>query len=261
MKCEACGAELGTKAKFCWKCGAAVPAGPATTAQAPTSYQAGVEREPTDFVGATLAPTFDTVRETLRRLVLLDVGAFGEIRADTTFTVPALVVAALAVFASGLGGFFWYSVEFEVDGEFFWKSALLGAVFGFIFWALGIGATLFMLRSVLKQEVKADEVFRVAGFATIPLAIGLFIFIPEIGFGIGLVSVALFLAFSALAFHQAFGLPAEKALIAVAPGFALWAIVLPLLVSSDNPFGPGIFVFDWCGDVLNDIYNALVGFR
>jgi hypothetical protein len=261
MKCEACGAELGTRAKFCWKCGAAVPAGSATKVQAPASYQGGVERERTDYVGATLAPTFDAVKETLRRLVVVDGSAFEEIRADTTFTVPALVVAALAVLASGLGGSFWYAVGFEWDGEFFWKSGLLGTVFGFLFWALGTGATFLMLRSVLRMDVKPDEVFRVAGFAAIPLAIGLFIFIPEIAFGIGLISIALFLAFSALGMHRAFDIPAEKALMAVVPGFALWAIVLPLLVSSDNPFGPGIFVFDWCGDVLDDIYNAVLRFR
>lgn len=261
MNCEACGANLVENAKFCWKCGATVVPGQTTPARAPASYEPEVAGEPSQFAGTTLESTFDTVRETLRRLVLLDVGAFEEIRADAAFTVPALVIAALAVLASGLGGVFWYSVEFELDGEFFLKSGLLGTVFGFIFWALGTGATLFMLRSVLKMEVKPDEVFRVAGFAAIPLAIGLFIFIPEIAFGIGLISIALFLAFSALAFHQAFDLPAEKALMAVTPGFALWAIVLPLLVSSDNPFGPGIFVFDWTQDVLDDFYNASVRFR
>lgn len=256
MNCEACGANLVENAKFCWKCGATVVPGQATPARAPASYEPEVAAEPSQFAGATLAPTFDAVRETLRRLVVVDGSAFVEIRADVTFTVPALVVAALAVLASGLGGSFWYAVEFELDGEFFWKSGLLGTLFGVLFWAVGTGVTFFMLRSVLKMDVKPDEVFRVAGFAAIPLAIGLFIFIPEIAFGIGLISIALFLAFNALAFHRAFDLPAEKALMAVAPGFALWAIVLPLLVSSDNPFGPGIFVFDWTQDVLDDFYNV-----
>jgi hypothetical protein len=261
MNCEACGANLVENAKFCWKCGATVVRGQTTPGRAPASSELEVAGEPSQFAGATLAPAFDAVRETLRRLVVADVSAFEEIRADVTFTVPALVIAALAVLASGLGGSFWYAVEFEWEGEFFWKSGVLGSLFGFLFWALGTGATFFMLRSALRMDVKPDEVFRVAGFAAIPLAIGLFIFIPEIAFGIGLVSIALFLAFSALAVQRAFDIPAEKALMAVAPGFALWAIVLPLLVSSDNPFGPGIFVFDWCGDVLDDIYNAYVGFR
>jgi hypothetical protein len=249
MNCQACGANLVQSAKFCWKCGAA--AEPASRRTAAVAGQTP---------GVALGFTVDVVREILRRLAVLDSSVFAEVREDVTLTAPALVVAAIAMAASAFGGFFWSMVEFEPDGEFFWKTVLLGTVFGLLFWGIAVGAVLMMLRSVVKIDVKADEVFRVAGFATAPLAIGLFIFIPEIAFGIGLLSVSLFFALLVVALHQAFDIPVDRALLAVIPGFAIWALVLPLLVTTQNPFGPGVFVFDWSQDALADVYRAVSPF-
>lgn len=253
MNCQACGANLVQSAKFCWKCGAQVvraePASPAAPRPAATQP-----------AGAALGFTVDAVREVLRRLAVLDGSVFAEIRADITLTVPALAVAAIAMIASAFGGFFWSMVEFEPNGDFFWKTVLLGTVFGLLFWGVAVGAVLLMLRSMLKIDVRADEVFRVAGFATAPLAIGLFIFIPEIAFGIGLLSVALFLVFLVVALHNAFDIPADRALLAVIPGFAIWVLVLPLMTTGDNPFAPGVFVFDWAQDFLADFHGIFETF-
>jgi hypothetical protein len=254
MKCQACGVELGTNAKFCWKCGAPATAGGGSF---PKASATGTDQPP----GVALGFTVDAVRDALRRVALLDGSVFAEIREDVTLTVPALLVAAIAMSASALGGFLWSMVEFEPDSEFFWKTVLLGTVFGLLFWGIAVGAIFMMLRSIVKIDVKMDEVLRVAGFATAPLGIGLFIFIPEIAFGIGLLSVSLFLALLVVALHTAFDVSVDKALLAVLPGFAIWVLILPLLATTENPFGPGVFVFDWAQDALADVYKSFSPFR
>jgi hypothetical protein len=99
------------------------------------------------------------------------------------------------------------------------------------------------LRSIHREDVRPEEVLRVAGFATAPLAIGFFIFIPGIGFGVGLMAVALLLTFTTIAIHRAFDVPLERALVAAVAGCGVWSLSVALLASGDNPFGPGVFVF------------------
>jgi hypothetical protein len=62
------------------------------------------------------------------------------------------------------------------------------------------------------------------------------------------------LVFTTLAIHKAFDAPVERALLAAASGFAVWALVLPLLVTTDHPFSPNLFVFDWAKDWLAKRY-------
>jgi hypothetical protein len=260
MNCQECGAALLPNAKFCSKCGSTARFEKGPAPQAATEGTASGAPEVTTVSYAPVAgTTFESVSNALRGFLRLDAAAVQDVRTNATLTVPAVVIAVAAIVASGLGGFLSYTIGYPdhgsllSDGEFFLKTAVLGSLLGAVLWLVGTGVTIVVMRSTLKLDVRPEEVLRVAGFAATPLAIGFFIFIPGIDFGIGLLSAALLMTFTTLAVHKAFDLPAERALVAVAPGFAVWALVLPLLVTSDNPLAPGVFVFDWGQDFLSDI--------
>lgn len=280
MNCGKCGALVGTNAKFCTRCGAPVAAQeraeqpsvagrPETPTEKVTSRRQGeapvVQYAP--LAGTTLQPVIDG----LRGLFTLNALALQDIRSNVSLTVPAIVVVAAAIVATGLGGFLSYVMgyadfrelfsgdgqQLPSEGEFFLKTVVVGSLLGVVFWLVGTGVTILALRSLLKDDVRPEEVLRVAGFAAGPMTLGFFLFIPGIGFGIGLISVALLLAFTTLALHKAFDAPVEKAFLAVLPGFAAWSLLLPLFVSGDNPFGPGVFVFDWSHDWGLDVLGEL----
>jgi hypothetical protein len=260
VTCQSCGANLLPNARYCSKCGSTVAVGEKATREARAEGAVGLEGATPTVTYAPLAGTaLESVINTMRGFLRLDASAIEEVRANAALTVPAVVVAAAAIVVSGVGGFLSYTIGYPdhdpllSDGDFFLKSAVLGSLLGTVLWLVGTGVTIVIMRSMLKLEVRPEEILRVAGFAATPLALGFFIFIPGIDFGIGVLSAALLLAFTTLAIHKAFDVPTERALVAVTPGFAVWALVLPLLATSDNPLAPGVFVFDWSQDFLADI--------
>jgi hypothetical protein len=194
------------------------------------------------------------------RLFRLDLSVLDQVRDDASATVPSVVTAAAAMFLAGLGAFLWSAVEFEFDGEFFWKSALLGTVFAMALWFVWVGVTYSLITQVMKGHTDIQRLVRAMGLATAPMALSILMFIPEVSFGIGLVAAAMTFSVTSLAVVGSADLPPGKSFAANAAGFAVWALVLPIIISSDNPFGPGVFAFDWAGDVVNRIYDAVVVF-
>lgn len=185
-----------------------------------------------------------------------EASAYRQVRQDRTLTAPLVAALALACFLAGLGSYMWEGIEYDWSTEFFWKSALIGSLFMFLFWGAALAAAFVVLRRWY-PALLIDEVLRVGCLAAVPLALSFFVFIPDIGFGIGVLSAALALAVLVLALQLGFDLDPGRALLAGAPGFAVWAVVLPLLVSSDDPFGAGIFGMKWGLDALSAIVDAL----
>lgn len=200
--------------------------------------------------------TLESLENSLRGFLSLNASVIQDVRTNATLTVPSVLIAAAAILATSFGGFISYATRYTdrgspiPEGEFFLKTVVVGTLLGTALWLVGAGVTLYVIRAALKQDVRLEEVLRVAGFAATPLTIGFFVFIPGIGFGIGLISAALLLTFTVLAIHKAFDMPVERALLAGVSGFAVWSLVLPLVATADSPFGPGIFVFDWAQDFL-----------
>ena len=94
---------------------------------------------------------------------------------------------------------------------------------------------------------------RTMGMAAAPLALSIGIFIPGISFGVGLASVALFFGLTTIAIQAAVpNASAARVLVANLAGFALWAIVGGLLVTSGDGLAPGIFLFDMPSEILSD---------
>jgi Yip1 domain len=198
----------------------------------------------------------DILVQRLRRLVTLDTSVFDEVRTDTTSTVPALVVAVLSTLAFGFGGWLWWVfADIPDKGKMFVQSLIFGSILSLLFWFIWIAITYVLLTQVFRARADVNEMIRVMGFATIPLALGLLMFIPEVDWGIGLLAVAMFFALTTIAVQSATDAPAGRALAANGAGFAIWAIVLGLLVTRSHAWAPGFFVLDRGSDLMRDLFG------
>lgn len=196
----------------------------------------------------------NSLMQRLRRLATLDTSVFEEVRTDVNSTIPALVVAVAATFISGIGGWLWWSFNDVPDkGKIFLQSFIFGSILAIVLWAIWIAVTYVLLTQVFRARADINELIRVMGFAAAPLALSVLIFIPGLDFGIGLAAVALFFGTTTIAVQSATDAPAGRVLVANAAGFAVWAIVLGLLVTSGNTWAPGFFVFDRGTEILKDI--------
>jgi len=193
----------------------------------------------------------------LRRLATMDTTVFNEVRTDASATVPAAIVAAVSMFLAGIGGWLWWQIaDFGDSGKVFVQSVIVGTILGLLLWAVWVAITYVVLTQLFRARAEVYELARVMGFATLPLAIMVLMFIPGLDFGIALLAIALFFGTTVIAVQSATDAPAGRALVATAAGFAVWAIVLGLLTTSSKTWAPGIFVFDRPIDALRDIVGA-----
>ena len=192
----------------------------------------------------------------LMRIVRLDTTVFDEVRLDAAATVPSAIVAVVATFMAGLGGWLWWTMSSNYNvggGQILLKSAILGSVFAIALWVAWVFITYVVLTQLFKKQADVQQLVRTMGMAAAPLALSLLMFIPGISFGIALASVALFFGLSTMAVQAVTDASPAQALVANAIGFAVWAIVLTVLVGSVsisrgggvsiNAFAPGIFIF------------------
>ena len=191
----------------------------------------------------------------IRRALLLDQTAFEEARDDATFTPFAAALAAIAVLIGGVGTWLWSAVVLEdtPDG-FFVDAVILGVIFLILLWAAGLAVIYLVLTQVYREEATPDALLRVAALGHLPFVVSFFVFIPGIGFGFGLLAIA------AMFFYTIYGLRAAfpaidpfRVMIAVVAGFAVWAMILPLLSGPGDAFTPGTFAFEWTEDVVEDL--------
>jgi len=188
----------------------------------------------------------------LRRLATLDTSVFDEVRDDAAATIPAAVVVVVSTFLMGIGGWLWWQMQDGSikGGTFFMKSTIFGSILAIVLWGVWVGVTYVMLSQVFRARADVQQLGRVMGFASAPLAIGVLLIIPKLYFGIGLTAIALLFGLTTIAVQSATDAPAGRSLAANAAGFAVWAIVLALFVSGSYPwdsYAPGIFIFGWSG--------------
>ncbi len=203
--------------------------------------------------------TFEQVIARIRRMLMLDETVFVEVRDDVSFTLFALGSAATAVFIGAVGSLLWGQVVLEsTPSGFFLDTIVLGSIFLFALWLIGLVVTFLILSQLYREEITSDGFARVSLFCLTPFALSLLVFLPEIGFGIGLLAIA------AMFFYSNFGLRAAypnidplRVMLSVLAGFAVWAMFLPILTSSSNAFTPGPFVFEWTAEVAE---RASAGF-
>ncbi len=188
----------------------------------------------------------------VRRALLLDSTAFDEVRDDTAFTPYALILAVIAAFAGGLGAFLWSSVILDHTDDFFLKATILGTLFLVILWIAGIFLAYVILAQLYRETVTADGLLRVMSLAQIPFAVSLLVFIPVLGFTLGVLAIAAMFFYSNFGIRSAYpAIDPLRVLIAVLAAFALWLVVMTILTTNSNPFAPGTFVYEWSSDVIS----------
>ncbi|MDE3096131.1 MAG: YIP1 family protein [Chloroflexota bacterium] len=205
----------------------------------------------------------NALMQRIRRLAMLDTSVFDEVRTDTAATVPAIVIAAASVVLAAIGGWLWWSVAgVGGSGKLFFQSVILGSIFALLLWGVWIAITYVMLTQVFRARADVNELSRVMGFAMLPLALSVLMFIPGIDYGIGMTSLAVLFALTTIAVQTATDAPAGQALAATGAGFAVWAIVLGLLVTSSHVWAPGPFVFDNGAEIMRSFASSFrsIGF-
>lgn len=187
----------------------------------------------------------NVLMQRLRRLGMLDTSVFEEVRADASATIPAAVILVASTLLTGLGGWLWYLfADYHPDsGEFFFKSAIGGTVTSLLLWGVWVALVYVLLAQVFRARADINELVRVMGFAAAPLALGILMCIHSLDFGVGVAVLGLFFGANQIAIQSATDAGAGRVLAANGAGFAIWAIILNLLVTTDSTWAPGIFIF------------------
>ncbi len=193
----------------------------------------------------------------LMRLARLDTTVFDEVRLDPGATVPAVVVAVVATFLAGVGGWLWWTMTqgYGDGGKVLFQSLILGSVFSIALWVAWLLIVYVLLTQVFRAQADVQQLVRVMGLAAAPLALSVLMFIPALDFGIGLASIALLFGLTTIAVQSATNASPGVVLVCNLAGFAVWAIVLGLLVTSSNFFAPGFFLMDAANEALKSLAN------
>jgi hypothetical protein len=197
----------------------------------------------------------------IRRLAMLDTTVFDEVKGDAASTPAAVIVAAASMFLAGIGGWLWWMfADLPDSADIFLKSAILGTLFAIGLYVVWIGISYVMLTQVFRARADMQELGRVMGFAALPMALSLLMFIPILDVAIALLAIVLLFGTTLIAMQSATEAPAGRVLAANAAGFAVWALILSLLVNDENAYAPGFFIFDVGVEYLKaigDVRSAL----
>ena len=205
-----------------------------------------------------LEPRLDLaiLTERLLRLLRLDTTVFDEVRHDPAATVPAISVVVGSNFLAGIGGWIWWiAQDFGDGGKVLVQSVFFGTIFSLALWIVWLLVAWVILTQLFREEADWQQMLRTMGMASAPLAISLALFIPGIDFGIGLASIALCFGLTTIAIQAVTPANAARVLVANLAGFAVWAIVLGLLATSESFLAPGIFLVDAASEGLTQVVD------
>ena len=201
---------------------------------------------------------FAILADRLQRLALLDTSVFDEVRHDPAATVPAIFVVTASTVLAGIGGWLWWlTQDFPDSGQVLFESVVLGSVFSVALWIVWLLVAYVILTQLFREDADWQQMLRTMGMAAAPLSLSVAMFIPGISFGVGLASVALFFGLTTIAIQSTTAAGPAHVLVANLAGFAIWAIVLGLLVTSESYLAPGIFLIDSTSEQLSDIASLL----
>lgn len=193
----------------------------------------------------------------LLRLLRLDTTVFDEVKQDPTATLPAVFVVIASTLLAGVGGWLWWVMKgFGDNGTVFFHSVVMGTVFSFALWIVWLLVAWVILTQVFREDADWQQMLRTMGLASAPLALSVVMFIPGIDMGLALASIALFFGLTNIAIQATTPANPARVLVANLAGFAVWAIVLGLLVTDSNYFAPGIFLFDAPTEALSKLANS-----
>ena len=199
-----------------------------------------------EFQGAN----FQNVGNWLVRLARLDLTVFDDVKDDAAATVPALAVAVVASFLSGLGSWLWWIFQdFPKGGsDVFLKSLILGGILQVGVWFLWVYVAAMILSRGLGAAADLNRLLRTMGLAFAPMAIAVLMFISFLAIPFGVIAVGATVALSYVAMQAATGAQPQQVMLANVLGFVIFAIVLGILgnlaqVYEVGGLAPGLFFF------------------
>jgi len=192
----------------------------------------------------------------VRRALMMEEGAWREIKDSAAFTPFAIGWAVIVVILGGLGAYLWGELLVEGDTPDGWFSdtIILGSLFTLLLLLAWMGVIYFVLGQMFGVSMTPDALLRVFAVAISPLALGLLMFIPEFNFLLGVSSLALTFCLLVFALESAFGVSHANAAVAAFAGFAVFAIILALLITADNAYANGFFVLEHIEDRFTHSY-------
>ena len=190
--------------------------------------------------------TLELFLNRLQRILVLDDTVFDEIRDDIRFTPVSLGAAVGAVFLAALGAWLYGETVLDVTPDgWFVDTVVLGSFFTAILFGAGIAVTYLLLAQVFRVEgIPVDDFVRVAFVTHAPYALGLLVFVPEIGFTFGMLSVIGTVFYSMYGVGAAFrDVSRTAALFSVLAGSLVWMLLIPVISDPGNNYVTGVFVY------------------
>ena len=202
-------------------------------------------------LGAPTSADFNRLRERVTRLLRFDTSVFGEVYKDTSATVSVAIFAAIVLLLSGLGGYLFiansigfdrYELVAHGSGEFFFRSILLGTIFGLVLWLAWSFITSWLLRQFANVDADFLGIARVLGIALLPLVLALLLFIDDAFLGLSWIALGGVAALALVGVLEALDVRPGHAWLATLAGFAVFVIGLTILGDDLSDFAPGFFV-------------------
>jgi hypothetical protein len=178
---------------------------------------------------------FNVVLNRLMRLARLDTTVFDEVRDDQNELIPAVIVAVVCSFLAGLGAFLWSSIVPSIDlDDAFLDQLILGSIFLAVMYGVAALIVYVVLAQLYKVQVDLYAIVRTMGYAALPLALSLLMFIPGIFPVFALVPLALLFVMMIYAVQSATGADSQQVVISVLVGFTVMVLVLGFIATSTS---------------------------
>jgi hypothetical protein len=184
----------------------------------------------------------------LVRLARIDTSVFDEVRDDQQELIPALIVLVVSSFLAGLGGALYWTVVpmtfFELDAVWV-NNFLLGSIFFAVMYVVAALVIYVVLAQMFKVTADVQSLLRTMGYASLPFAICVLMFIPVVWPLFALAPLAILLVSMIYAVQAATNAESNQVVIATVIGFAVMVLVLGVIAlqhsAGDAPIGAGTF--------------------
>lgn len=176
----------------------------------------------------------------IMRAIRLDFTVFREIAEDQAAMTEAAIIVAVVTFMSAIGTFIGSLIADAGFGSallgFFGTWLISGILLGWILWAV---LTYFVGTMLFQGKTDIPEMMRVLGYANAPNLLGIFAFIPCVGWLIALAGWILSLIAGVIAIREAMEFDTGKAVITVLISWVI-QLVISLIIGSILGVGAAI---------------------
>ena len=178
------------------------------------------------------------------RLARLDTTVFDEVRDDEKELVPALIVAGIASLLAGLGAALFWEFNFDRGPDNVWlNNFILGGLFMAALYMVWILIAYVIVVQVFKATADLQALIRTMGYAAVPLAISVLMFIPVLYPVFAIVPLALLFVLSIYAVQSVTNADSTQVVMANLAGFSAMVLVLSIVAFSGDTsiLGAGLF--------------------